>query len=265
MIKKSLSLITLTSIIFAQCGPVAFAEILEDDMAIQSFKDQNLSKAVFKQEIIEDEFAQKTLGDKNLSKLIFKYEPIEDTIPVSQHKPLLKSSATYDVIEDRVAAKSFSSQNLEKPVFNYKLIDENAEMVRVPIMPARYIVTKEGVSEGQKVKFVVVKDIRRNGDLYIKKGTPVEAIIETITKPSMGGDPSQIIIGRFTAKNTKGNKIDLTGEIQKNGANRATWIKPLAYIGYCVPVFGTPLLGLLLIKGGHAKITPRQEFVLYYE
>ncbi|MFA6988943.1 MAG: hypothetical protein WC197_02635 [Candidatus Gastranaerophilaceae bacterium] len=219
------------------------AEIIEDDVALQAFKGQNLSKPVYKLEIIEDAVALQSFKGQILSKPVFNN----------------------GIIEDNVAMQAFKGQILSKPVFHIKLIDENAEIVRVLVKADHYTIRSKNLTINQKVCFVVVDDVKKNKELFIRKNTPMSGMVETITKAGWAGDPAELIIGRFTTTDVNGNKIDIAGEIIKTGANRAYWVRPVFYTGELLPPYSTPLLLVYFIKGGNAKITPRKKFTLYYE
>lgn len=294
MNKKFFSLFLITT--FLQFNLTAYAApLIEDDVTRQTFKGQNITKLVFKQEIIKDEIdvsnfnkkqqvkanvnipiiedeAIEVLKNKKNEKPVFKQEIIKDTTPVLnvKNEQFTKPQKDVALIEDKIIVqelktKTLREQNLTKPVFNYNSIDFDTNTINIPVSSTCLIsVKKQHLDEGMKVKFQVVEDVKINNLLFVKKDTPVEGIIETITKSSGGGDPEEIIIGRFVTNDVNGNKIDLAGQIQKKGANRALWIRPLVWLG-CASFFGTPLVVLLLVKGGPVKIKPEQKYALYYE
>lgn len=265
MLKKILSSIISVFILLLQSNFAVFAQEIKDDVTERSFKGQNLSKPAFKHAIIQDDIIQNL--DKNAGKPAFNQEAIkDDTLPTYLKKEQLKKPTVENiVIIDKSPTKSVDNQDFVKPDGKYKLIDENAETVYVYVSPINLLVTKKGLYEGEKVNFKVVSDVKKNGELFIKKDTPVEAFVETVTKSSFAGDPAELVIGRLITKDINKNAVNLAGEINKKGANRALWVKPLMYIGYCVPIFGTPLLLLFFVKGGKAKIKPKNQFKLYYE
>lgn len=242
MIRKSFKVLVFAIFFFGAHAVVSAAEI-EDNIAIQTFKGQNLTKPVFTSMTIEDDAVKNELSNK---------------IPP-------KVALTNEIIEDIAIKDDAKLKKAIKPTFKYKLIDENAEIIRVPVASLYQLKAGNEINEGQIVTFKVLKTVYKDKKIFIKKGTPVDACIETLTPPSFGGDPAEISIGRFTSTDINGNKIDLTGEIQKQGANRAIWVRPLTDIASNVPVYGTPLLLLYLVKGGNAKISTNQEFVLRYE
>lgn len=241
MVKRSCSFLVLFCLIFFQ-SILAIAEVIEDDVVSQSFKGQSLSKPVYKREIIEDEVV-KDLQNKNLTRPEYKKTVFDD-----------------EIIKNDVSVKACT-----KPAVHYKLIDENAEIVRISMSPATLITTKNGLKIGQQVSFIILKDVYKNGELFIKKDTSVNAFIELISKAERYGDPDEIELGRFSTKDIKGNIVELDGTIRKQGANRAKWVKPLYYIGASAPIPCAPLMVFYFVKGGKTKIAPEQSFELYYQ
>lgn len=240
MLLKSL---IITTILVLNINILAVAAEIEDDIVLRTFANKSLTKQVYNNKIIEDEAIKNELCNKEFSKVIVNNQIIEDT----------------DVISNP------ELQTASKPAFKIKLINENDKIIKVAISPTSIIKPNKSSKEGEKVTFKVLNDVYSNEKIYIKKETPVEAFIETLTPPSRGGDPAQLNIGRFTTTDINGNKIDLHGEIQKQGANRAIWVRPLTDIASNVHIYAAPLLLLYFIKGGKAEINTNQEFVLYSE
>lgn len=241
MFRKILTIAFLANLILFQCH-IVLAEIIEDDVALQSFKGQVLSKPVYKKEMIEDECAQ-DFKDKNLIKPVFKQVLLEDKF-----------------IENRPDVKTCT-----KHIVHYKFIDENAEIVKIPVSAVNLITTKDGLKLGQTVEFKVTKDVYKNGQLFIKNGTSVSAIVELISKAERYGDPDEIELGRFSTKDVKSNTVELVGNVRKQGADRGKWAKPLYYMGASVPYPCGILMVFYFVKGGKTNIKPEQTFELYYE
>ncbi len=230
MIKKKLSCFVLLIIILFQYS-CAVAQVIEDGVALQAFKGQNLSRPACKKQVIEDESIQ-DLKDKKFVKAVFNKDIIVEN----------------DYIKEQEIVRY-------KP--SYKLIDENAEIVRIFVSAVNLITTKDGLKLGQKVNFKVSKDIYKNEVIFIKKDTSVEAFIELISAAGRCGDPDEIEIGRFSTKDINGNIINLTGTIRKQGADRGIWVRPLYNTGYGAIFY--------FVKGGKTRIKPEQNFELYYE
>lgn len=212
----------------------AFAEVIEDDIAMSSFQGKNFQKPLLPMVYIEDDTAESLQG-KTFKKTVYKHELLADTIPD-------------EYLNGRVLSK-------QKPVC--KMIDENAEIIKVSIHPVKAITTKEGLKITDTVYFAVSKDVYNKEELFIKKDSPVSGFIELISPAERFGEPDEIELSRFLTADTKGNKIVLVGNVRKQGADRGLWVRPLYNTGYGMP--------FALVKGGRAKIKTTDEFELYYE
>lgn len=122
------------------------------------------------------------------------------------------------------------------------------------------ITTKyEQLIEGQIIKFVVQNDVYNNNELILKKGDIINASIETIITSGMNGFPAEIIIDNFEIPGIKNSQ--LLSEYTKRGQNRCFWVYPLKWSLTLIPFVGSLTN---LIKGGHAKITAKDDIILYY-
>lgn len=213
-------------------------------------------------ELIRDDVAEKAFYGKKLSKTSLDKEIIKDEISPTAFEQgfLTKIEPVKSVIAEKIPS-NVSSRSVYKP----KFIDENAENVYVFVSSVESLASKKGLYEGKQVVFRVAANVNKNNELFIKKDAPVSAYVETITKSSFAGDPEELVLGRYSTQDINGNKVDLSGQISKKGANRALWVKPLMYAGYVVPIFGSPLLLLYFVRGGSAKIKTNQQFQLYFE
>jgi len=119
--------------------------------------------------------------------------------------------------------------------------------------------TKENLVEGQDLSFVVKNDVRYKGKPLLKAGEIVNAKIETVIKSGMNGFPAEIIIDDFEVPNVESSKLLCT--YTKAGQNRSLWVYPLKWALTPIPFVGSTTN---FIKGGHAKITPKDTIVIYY-
>lgn len=222
----------------------ALAEIIEDTTAPKNTKDLVFLKAEYESEVIEDECI-KELKNKGYKKEKYQFVLIEDSIVQND--------------EDLHSLKGLAKYNGA-----YKLIDEKAQITRIYVSSSE-LITATTIKEGQTLKFIVTKDVYRDGKIFIKKGTPVNAILELVSKQTYFGDPAEIEVGRLVTNDINGKIINIEGTIRQEGANRAMWVKPLYYAGINVPYFGLLFYSLYFVKGGKAKIKPSKEFEFYYE
>lgn len=94
----------------------------------------------------------------------------------------------------------------------------NSEDTPVKIKPAQKISTcYDEIEFGDKIKFVTVKDIYKNGKLYIKKDTPVYGIVDYVSDNGWAYDNAQIDFKEFRLKNIDGKIIKTTSPVSING------------------------------------------------
>lgn len=94
----------------------------------------------------------------------------------------------------------------------------NSEETPIKIKPAQKISTcYDEIEVGDKIKFVTVKDIYKNGKLYIKKDTPVYGIVDYVSDNGWAYDNAQIDFKEFRLKNIDGKVIETTSPVSING------------------------------------------------
>lgn len=121
------------------------------------------------------------------------------------------------------------------------------------------ISTKDAIIDGQNVKFRVNKDVYYNDMLLLKSGEIVNAKIENIITSGMNGFPAEILIDDFEIPGIKNSQ--LLSAYTKKGQNRSYLVYPLKWSLTLIPFVGSLTN---LIKGGHAKITPKDVVTIYY-
>ncbi len=207
-------------------------EPIVDNFALKTL-DKNLKVQKAKTEPIVDEFALKTL-DKDLKVRKVKIEPIVDEFALSTLNPDLKIKKI-------------------KRIYDF----ENINIEFIKVSPLELISTKRAF-EGQRVNFVIAEDtiITKEGrKIKVKRGMPLSARVELISPNQARGVPADIILGNFMLD----NKIPLEGQIKATGANRSLWVYPASYL---LSVFFFTGLFIYPIRGGHAKIKPKNIYKL---
>jgi|GEM_PF-3603066 len=259
--------------------PVYKPVLIEDRVAEEALQGEKLSKPVFKQEIIEDRIAQETFRDKNVEKYRFKLHIIRDECVTRCYKgkELSRPVHRFTLLEDRVAVESFKGYNLRKPVFKYRLLDEDTIDIEITVSSTSKISTEHvhfesfkskhtgsgDIDIGENVRFMIVNDVKKDGKVLIRKGTPVQAIIGSIVPSSNRGVPAEVMVERFITRDVNGNRVALAGEVRKRGINLYLLYTILAIAGAPF-TFGASEL-FLYLHGGQAKIKPGDEFTVYYE
>lgn len=195
---------------------------------------------------ITDDFVEQTL-DKNLKINEYKAPVIIDTFAESNKN----KSAPRKVVQkpEEVLPK------VVKPYKPRKYVITEEFRPSVPIRIVNYFTTGKNPQEGSYIDFVTASDVEYKGKV-IPAGTKVRGRIETVSANAMNGDPANVVIGSFDM-----NGVPLYGEISKTGADRMLWVKPLSF---AVGIFGIPGFALMFIRGGHAKIKPREIYTIYF-
>jgi len=121
------------------------------------------------------------------------------------------------------------------------------------------ISTKDNLIEGQNIELKVNKDVYYKDELLLKSGQIVNAKLETVITSGMNGFPAEIIINNFEIPNIR--ESQLLSEYIKKGQNRSFLVYPLKWSLTLIPFVGSLTN---LIKGGHAKVTPKDKITIYY-
>lgn len=195
-----------------------------------------------------DEFVENTL-DKNLPVREFKYSNIKDSFAEGNTNKNLYTKPVIDISEQEVVMSKETFKPKKVVVFS----DENAISVKIGIK--KYLTTRQKIDDGDYVEFETKSEVKLGNKVY-PAGTLVKARVELVSRNKIWGVPSDITIGNFSID----DKL-LIGEIDKIGANRSLWLRPTVCL--LTLFFG---LGTLFIpvRGGHAKILPRQIYTLHY-
>lgn len=97
---------------------------------------------------------------------------------------------------------------------DYPTIQDTA----IKIAPAQKISTCYNEIEiGDKIRFKVVKDVYKNGKLYIEKDSPVVGIVDYISENGWSYDNAQIDFKQFKTKDINGKIITINSPTSING------------------------------------------------
>ena len=130
---------------------------------------------------------------------------------------------------------------------NYNYEDLNRLPLKIRIMSD--ISTKKNLAEGQRIVFLTTEDAVLSHKKVLPAGSRIFGRVETLSNNERMGIPANLIIGNFKIEYMPSVKLD--GTINKQGANRTIWVKPLA------PLF-------FAVKGGHAKVKTTEIYEVYY-
>ncbi len=166
----------------------------------------------------------------------------------------LNTTFAQQIATDQPAIKS-------KPAAENKLDYNYASTYNIPIYLSitEKISTKDGLTEGQSVKFRVIKDAVYNEKTILKQDDIINGKIETIITSGMNGFPAEIIVDNFEIPDIKQSQLIST--YTKKGQNRCLWVYPLKWSLTLIPFVGSLTN---LIKGGHATIKTTDIITIYY-
>lgn len=130
----------------------------------------------------------------------------------------------------------------------------NSEDTPIKIRAAQKISTcYDEIEVGDNLKFVVSKDVNKNGKLYIKKGTPVYGIVDFVSDNGWNYDNAQIDFKQFKTKSVSGNDVVINSTLSINGfeilkykSNRVA-----QFFNYCGGAF----------RGKEVDINPKKELI----
>ena len=218
---------------------------------------------------INDDFVEKTLSNqsfKTVQSPIIKDTFVEQTIDKKLYPKVIKET----MITDSFAESNKNKNQYSKPNVKFeeqviptsnkiqtKIVKDvvKEDLVPIKIRIKNLLSTRQKIDEGDFLEFETLADTKINNKTY-PSGSTVKARIETISYNKIWGVPSDLVVGNFSIEN-----IPLSGEISKTGANRSLWLYPTIYL--TTGFFGVGLL-LVPIRGGHAKIKPKQIYTVYY-
>lgn len=227
----------------------AISQVTINDNFADTTLDKTLTVKKRVSQPIIDTFVEQTL-DKNLKIKTHEYIPIEEPKIEACHKKKEKIILQIDEVLPQ------TDRTIQTKKVKSLALMESDKMTPVYVKIKHPFTTKSKTDEGEYVEFELIKDVQIKDKLY-PKGYTVKARVETISRNESMGVPSDLIVGSF-----KIDEIPLYGEINKTGANRSLWVSPLVY-GTCW-FFGVGLL-FIPVRGGHAKLNPKETFTLYAE
>ena len=162
----------------------------------------------------------------------------------------------------------------KKPAANTEEIQTNTQNTNISELPYDYssteaipiklsiineVSTKDGLIEGQKLKFKVLEDVYYENMPVVKKDDIITGTIETIITSGMNGFPAEIIVDDFEIAGI--NSSQLISTYIKKGQNRCFWVYPLKWALTIIPFVGSLTN---FIMGGHARLKTKDVITIYY-
>lgn len=94
----------------------------------------------------------------------------------------------------------------------------NSEDTPIKIKPAQKISTcYDEIEVGDRIKFVTVKDIYKNGKIYIKKDTPIYGTVDYVSDNGWSYDNAQLDFKKFKTRTADGKIITISSPLSING------------------------------------------------
>lgn len=94
----------------------------------------------------------------------------------------------------------------------------NSEDTPIKIKPAQKISTcYDEIEVGDRIKFVTVKDIYKNGKIYIKKDTPIYGTVDYVSDNGWSYDNAQLDFKKFKTRTSDGKIITISSPLSING------------------------------------------------
>lgn len=207
--------------------------------------------------MINDDFVNETLN-KSFKIPEYQRQIVKDDLItqvfVKEHKNESYGYNKKVLITDDLVEKNLLQYKNAKLVSYVPIDFGKLQKTTLKIKPKENITTKDNkIREGLILSFILAEDFSHNNINYLK-GTEVQARIEKVSLNQSLGVPADVEIGNFEI-----NGLHLDGNLKIEGANRAIWVLPVAYIGCCF--FGAGLL-IMPIRGGHAKLNKDKTYTL---
>ena len=285
-IKKIFSVFLILSFSFCctgQCGYCAAAKHTKNTVLRATIKKEVKKESGYENSdkytphIIEDELA-KEIDNRTVKKLKYKkLEIVDEGVAVlpedSQKKNYKEEIVNDEKIVSTEANKKYTPSDYKKNV----ITDNGSEVIlkplkRISTRSKKIRIKKDSEVEqcrvpfpsiGDRVAFKVVKDVIKDGEVVIEKGTLVYAQVGEVAPRAMGGAPAEMTLENFEMIDKNGKRVALDGQIASSGYSLSFWIglAELATTPFLIG-FAVPLLRVL--PGGQAVITPRKNYIVYY-
>lgn len=132
----------------------------------------------------------------------------------------------------------------------------SSENTPIMIKPEQKISTCfDEIEVGDIIKFSTIKDIYKNGELYIKKNTPIYGTVDYVSDNGWTYDNAQIDFKKFKTKAVSGKSITINSPLSINGFDilKSKGKKYAQFFNYCGIVF----------RGKEVEIIPEQDNIKF--
>lgn len=223
---------------------------------------QMISMSVWAAPLIVDEFAEETLDPAPIEHYDYSKSRIEDEFAKHYARSanrVIPLGIRKDSVIDEVALKI--DKKKIKPAKVKTKYNFTVAPTPVQLKVTQNLTTKnDGVKEGDLILFKTTKPAKL-GKYNLPKDSEVIGRVETVSPNDLLGTPADLVVDNFVVKNNE--KINFYGRIKKRGANRSWWIYPIYQAGNIA--FWAAGYPLILVRGGHAKLSTKDIYTVYYE
>lgn len=115
-----------------------------------------------------------------------------------------------------------------------------SEKIPIKIAPLEPISTAYDETEvGDKVPFLVVNDVYKNGKIFIKKGTTMYGTVDFVKENGWFGDNAEVEFKVFRVRNVYGKLTTFKSELSMDGFNTLKFYNPAwkRFFNYCSLIF----------------------------
>ncbi len=169
------------------------------------------------------------------------------------------SNVSYALVEDELVKATLSAENVKKPETHTTYNYEDTDVVDIRLSVLENIKNEKYLQEGQIINFRVVRDVKYNGEVVIKRGTIATARVETIITNGMNGIPASVVFGDFRIEGIPWSK--LTSNYEKYGFDMSLLVYPLKWALTILPPTGS---FTNFIKGGHVRLKSTNIITIQY-
>ena len=169
------------------------------------------------------------------------------------------ANASFALVEDELVKATLSAENVQKPETHINYNYEDTDVVDIRLSVLEDIKNEKYLQEGQIIKFRVVRDVKYNGEVVIKRGTIATARVETIITNGMNGIPASVVFGDFRIEGIPWSK--LTSNYEKYGFDMSLLVYPLKWALTILPPTGS---FTNFIKGGHVRLKSTNIITIQY-
>lgn len=157
-------------------------------------------------------------------------------------------------------AESLKDEELEIPYANLDYDYESTLEIPISLKIDKPLTTKDKtLYEGKPVEFTAQNIVLYDRRILLRKGDKVKGKVKYIVSSGLNGIPYSITLGDFEFENISSNQI--FKDYEKRGFSRTGFVLPLKLALTILPPTGSLTN---FIKGGHAKITPKDNITIYF-